>query len=1148
MAVANVLSLVEKNKELDNVILYGKVLYYIEKPAMLGNLKPTQGNFALLEVYAVNFRGEDYAGKENGFYGDKNVYIANGNLIICVCDDMYIGKSVVVGGSRGRGCKIKKQFSSGNSREGFQSLVFKRVGTEWGIAPNDIRLLTYKDISGTYLEEYLEFKDNGIAEMSYPHSVKAMMEFYGVMNPIILESDSAGKETQSSSDETINTMGEENITGIGSREAIVRSNNTGIRFSNYTNMGSSIPRLPNGRVDTTRIDMHLVEHLDAQEESELSPIIREEIETQSLKSNNYARDLSRRLAVYYEDFKEGKDLDSIANYIYSSYSRICERYSLPLAMNKVKEKGRYLVDKLLDSLYDAKFIDENASDKKESSETSRKKLAEGIERIKKSVEINPRVISKDYEGFVPILGDELKMATLIIANTLGIDETILVYNYNSCYRNFEITLKDWFLTLLVCPYKLGLLGTGMPLIVCDKVFFTYGCNLVDRYFEEEILNDIVLESFKYRDYLITFEILRKETTNISGTLINYSEIYSKKYELYSKVDSRLFTENGLPLRDCYIEAVKLMVGSALSPVDKDTMIGTNPVTEELVNELVEIGVLDTVNDSFVVFTKDMQKEYTIYTTLLNKGKEMTGITEEQVSKIVDRFEDDRGFKLEALQRKGVSLVRFKAAVLSGCAGSGKTTTSDCMAEVLKEYLPEYNIIYGTPTGKACRRLSEVVHSNVRTLHSLFGVGMDGDPYLCSTSYTKFYKNSKDIYILDEMAMCNIDLMYAVVKNLGVNDLIFFLGDIKQLPPIGRGIPFSMLMTILPCVELGVSKRAAEGSLVNYNCTLINFLSDRGQEELISDDSTFVIEDCADDMIKYKALDMFKGLIEGKYGGEKYEEDDITVISQYQTDRIAWSVPMLNPLLQEYLRSNDRVLFHNNKRKFYENERVIHLKRNRYDMRRYQLVDNVFQELVTFGAVNGEVGKLLGVIRSDRIRILPFDEDRFITSKGGKEKMSERDKELLGKWLEKEDSLRDDTQITDPDQYFVVVKYYDTELQQDALVLYRARERKVITYDDIDVDTVFEGMDLDNLDLAYALTAHKMQGSQERAIIAVFGSSGSPMFVNRNMINVIFTRSQQFVGAIGSVRGKDSAIAKGRRYKSPSSRKDILGVLAGEVKI
>ena len=67
-----------------------------------------------------------------------------------------------------------------------------------------------------------------------------------------------------------------------------------------------------------------------------------------------------------------------------------------------------------------------------------------------------------------------------------------------------------------------------------------------------------------------------------------------------------------------------------------------------------------------------------------------------------------------------------------------------------------------------------------------------------------------------MAMSNTGLMYEIVDNLDEDDLIYFLGDIKQLSPIGKGSPFRSLMHFLPCIELGVSKRAAENGKINYN--------------------------------------------------------------------------------------------------------------------------------------------------------------------------------------------------------------------------------------------------------------------------------------------------------------------------------------------
>ena len=88
----------------------------------------------------------------------------------------------------------------------------------------------------------------------------------------------------------------------------------------------------------------------------------------------------------------------------------------------------------------------------------------------------------------------------------------------------------------------------------------------------------------------------------------------------------------------------------------------------------------------------------------------------------------------------------------------------------------------------------------------------------------------------------------------------------------------------------------------------------------------------------------------------------------------------------------------------------------------------------------------------------------------------------------------------------------------------------------------EGTDLANLDLAYALTTHKMQGSQSPVVILPFGTACNPMFINRNMLNTMVTRSQGVVCMVGSVRGMDSPINRGRQYVSPVDCSDLLTVL------
>ena len=73
-----------------------------------------------------------------------------------------------------------------------------------------------------------------------------------------------------------------------------------------------------------------------------------------------------------------------------------------------------------------------------------------------------------------------------------------------------------------------------------------------------------------------------------------------------------------------------------------------------------------------------------------------------------------------------------------------------------------------------------------------------------------------------------------------------------------------------------------------------------------------------------------------------------------------------------------------------------------------------------------------------------------------------------------------------------------------------------------------GPDLRNLDLAYALTCHKMQGSQAQAVIIPLEKRSNPSFINRNMINTMITRSQGKVSLVGSIGNEySSALSRGR---------------------
>ena len=1128
MADANLFLALKNTDKLTDIQVIGKVRCLIEKPDIISTLNLKEGHFAIVDVYALKCMGQDYFGNITGYYDKDKIYLSNGSLIFCLTDKSMVGKVVKIGSKFNLSGTIKRQTYVRDQRKGFHCFAFRRNSDgSWCIGPNTVKALTPKDVVGTILADYLKVDSDGneLEEFKFPESTMNIMEYCGVSEY---------------------------------KEIAVSDEDTSPKLDNWNRLAptqkkSDLSVTEDGRVDVSKIDLHLVKHLEAQEKSELYDVIREEVDSligrMSVTSKNLVADLekvSNLLDHYYEDEfdEDSSPIDvvfDIANTLrYTYISCFAENYGIPIS-GRVKVKGKDFVDKLINALYDAKFSDteERSSDEKS------KIYAEGVDKLKKSVAFNPFVLGEEYKEIVPILGDDIKMASLVIGNVSGIGELNMVKNYNSCNRYYKMSVKSWFMSLIFRPYALALLGNSLNVVDCDKLYLTFGKVFSEKYLDEEILESEYSTNMKIRDKLLMMEGISKEESSTSNTLVSLYRMKSKYFKFYPDRARKLWEENGYPMDMNSLEAVRQLLRIDLAPLDSDIYIGENPCNDTIVSEMEEMGIIDTVNEKYLAMSKNMYKEFFIYKVLIEKGHATTGITDDQVDEVIGEFEEKKGFKLESLQKDGIKLVKYMAAVLSGCAGSGKTTTSDCMSMVLKKYIGEdYTIVYGTPTGKACRRLAEVVGGNVRTLHSLFGVGVDSEPYLVPPRQ-KLNFTSKNIYILDEMAMCSTDLLFEVVKNLSNQDLIYFLGDIKQLPPIGRGIPFSMLMSILPCVELGVSKRAASGSLVNYNCLLINFLSSgSGMVDLKFDNDTFVSENCDDSLIPVKTCKMFKDLMAGKYGGKSYAEDDIQVITEYQDPKKSWAAPVLNPPIQEFLRRNDEVLFQNTTRTFYRNDRVIHVSRNSYEMKRYErLSGSTYRELVTFGAVNGEVGKLVGVLRSDLVTFIPFDPDEY-----EKNAKTESEKVLLERWEERQDDLRDDSSFSDESFYFVVVQYYDTDLHRDVFVMYRSHLRGVNSNFAMDSTRYLEGVDLGNLDLAYALTAHKMQGSQAKAIIAVFGKSGSPMFVNRNMINVIITRSEEFVGLVGSITGEMSAISKGRANVSPKKRDDILGVLAGEVEV
>ena len=1140
-----------KRPALNNVLIYGRVRCLINKPSFINEgIQETNGYFAIIDAYALKCLGEDYF-RENSDYDVNSIYFTKGSILIYINDKSWVGKDVkVFGKSKSFGATIRKQKTSRND-DGISALMFnspiksKNGKSVFPLAQNVLVELNSfdKDTKGTVLEDFIVSLGKN-SKIPYPETLDSIMQYVGVSDYTEINLDTIEESKQEREELRPPLEKEEGVSRTTYKQemAEVPSVNT----KPITNISS------NERIDISKIDMGLTYHLEGQDISEYFEPFKDDIKRNAIARKDFKESILSEISDIYEDV----DFMILRDFFIERIASIPQKKLGGHSSISCKT----FIKSFIENCNDTSLEDKSGS----LSEESMYKIRSGVEKLSKSVFMDSALLygnTGDSEiDIIPMLKDSFSFVLNVIGTCTGIGYSTLSSNCKYCTNRLGMSKSLWMFMLLKYPYYLGLLGVKLSVSDCDLLYYSIG-----RVFDED--KKLYEENMNCRSYLIMLDTLnscsdgrfRRIDKNGRGknTFVKIEDYKDADFcypsKLLNYIDSIKFVG-----RSDIKELLEILLGVDLtmSKDEIDFITRKRWYNDEYFNDLCEAGIVNTL-ENYCALEKNIEQEFLIYEVFQKMGNMPTGITDETIEEVISAFEKDRGFKLEGLQREGIKLCKYRAGVLSGCAGSGKTTTSDCMTEVLKTLNNDredaIKIIYCTPTGKACRRLAEVVHSTVKTIHSQFNVIMGGSSYLQDAYKIKESSNGHNekesaIYILDEMAMCSTELMYHIAKNVTENDMIYFLGDIKQLPPIGGGCPFKVLMQILPCVELGVSKRAAEGSLVNYNTSLINFLSDNYCKELLYDDKTFIARDCSDTDIALNVRKAFLEFIDGSMNGIKYQEDDIQVISGYQAKSKLSSTSRLNTPLQDVLRKNDRVLYYREVRDFkennepyYMNDRVIYINRNSYDICRYVYEDGIFHKVMTFGCVNGEMGKLVGIIRTSET-VIDSDVENVWAGEGYYSNVSEEELDSIKeRYNSRKNDLRDDDSFKNSDYYFVIIKVYDSDLRRDVMVLLRGKG--IVK----GMDLCLSGVDLNNLALAYALTCHKMQGSQSKVVIAVFESKGSPEFINRNMINTIITRSQGIVCCIGSVLGETSMLTRGRMVVSKTDCKDILSVLSGNTK-
>jgi len=171
------------------------------------------------------------------------------------------------------------------------------------------------------------------------------------------------------------------------------------------------------------------------------------------------------------------------------------------------------------------------------------------------------------------------------------------------------------------------------------------------------------------------------------------------------------------------------------------------------------------------------------------------------------------------------LYTSRLSVLTGTAGTGKTTVIRSLVQGIKEKDPKHDFLLLAPTGKATLILRDRLNDpgvRVMTIHSfLMRTGwINRNNFTLKASGGQ--KNQISTVIIDECSMIEVMLFATMLRALDMDNIerMILVGDNNQLPPIGPGKIFFDLINYFKkdsslsqkhLAELHFNWRQAQGS-------------------------------------------------------------------------------------------------------------------------------------------------------------------------------------------------------------------------------------------------------------------------------------------------------------------------------------------------
>lgn len=501
------------------------------------------------------------------------------------------------------------------------------------------------------------------------------------------------------------------------------------------------------------------------------------------------------------------------------------------------------------------------------------------------------------------------------------------------------------------------------------------------------------------------------------------------------------------------------------------------IDEEILKDNVKDSMNEMVSAKKLYLDKDNNRiylgKYYYHETMLALNlstlvEEDNWVSLEKRQAVLDEYLNEQDIHLEDKQREAViNLSRSSAGVgiINGGAGTGKTFTVLIFLELMERLyrevrgrIPEIQLM--APTGKAAKVMKNATGREATTIHRGLHWTPDGFTHNEGNPLTG------DIVVIDEASMLDTSLAFSLTRAVNMGTKLVFLGDPNQLPSIGAGNVLHDMVNSgkFDTTTLSVMKRQENESQIAINGRLI------AEKQLPQAD-----KNCDNPKAITKTKNSPKDLVEQTMlafnflRAKDIAVEDIQIITPGRKGQVG--VYNLNKKLQDVLNSDNSGMSILNKSfivggvkkelRFKQNDKVIHTTNT--DELDWVSLSPKGDYIALYE------GKDNPIITNGEIgKIVDIYIEDYLTRSGKNQKRE-----------------------------VIIVKY------DDGLLKYNAGDKR-------------------HLDHAYAMTIHKSQGSQWKAVIQLMSTEHYIMLDN-SLLYTGYTRAEEYQILLTEPRAIEIAI-------------------------